>query len=52
MIDQHQVDGLDVTAQSSTWQLQSTVTSAAYRWSTAIIGQKTMTLSAQGVLVQ
>jgi hypothetical protein len=52
MVDQHQVDGLDVTAQSSTWQLQSTVTSAAYRWCTAIIGQKTMTLSAQGVMVQ
>lgn len=51
-VDQHQVDGLDVTAQSSTWQLQSTVTSAAYRWCTAIIGQKTMTLSAQGVMVQ
>lgn len=52
MLDQHQVDGLDVTAQSSTWQLQATVTSAAYRWCTAIIGQKTMSLTAQGVLVQ
>jgi hypothetical protein len=51
-VDQHQVDGLDVTAQSSTWQLQSTVTSAAYRWCTAIIGQKTMSLTAQGVMVQ
>jgi hypothetical protein len=52
MVDQHQVDGLDVTAQSSTWQWQSVVTSAAYRWCTAIIGQKTMSLTAQGVLVQ
>lgn len=52
MLDQHQVDGLDVTAQSSTWQWQSTVTSAAYRWCTAIIGQKTMSLTAQGVMVQ
>jgi len=51
-VDQHQVDGLDVTTQSSTWQLQSTVTSAAYRWCTAIIGQKTMSLTAQGVMVQ
>jgi hypothetical protein len=51
-VDQHQVDGLDVTAQSSTWQLQSTVTSNAYRWCTAIIGQKTMSLTAQGVMVQ
>lgn len=51
-VDQHQVDGLDVTTQSSTWQLQSTVTSAAYRWCTAIIGQKTMSLTAQGVMVR
>jgi hypothetical protein len=51
-IDQHQVDGLDVTAQSSTWQIQAEVTSAAYRWFTAVIGQKTMSLTAQGVMVQ
>jgi hypothetical protein len=52
MVDQHQVDGLDLTTQSSTWQIQAEVTSAAYRWFTAVIGQKTMTLSAQGVMVQ
>lgn len=52
MVDQHQVDGLDVTAQSSTWQLQAEVTSAAYKWFTAVIGQKTMSLTAQGVMVQ
>jgi hypothetical protein len=52
MVDQHEVDGLDVTAQSSTWQLQAEVTSAAYRWFTAVIGQKTMSLTAQGVMVQ
>lgn len=49
---QHDIDGLDVTAQSSTWQWQSVVTSAAYRWCTAIIGQKTMSLTAQGIMVQ
>jgi len=51
-INIHEVDGLDVTAQSSTWQIQAEVTSAAYRWFTAVIGQKTMSLSAQGVMVQ
>ena len=51
-VDQHQVDGLDVTAQSSTWQLQATVTSAAYRWFSVVVGQKTMSLTAQGVMVQ
>lgn len=52
MINQHEVDGLDLTMQSSTWQIQAEVTSASYRWFTAVIGQKTMTLSAQGVMVQ
>jgi hypothetical protein len=53
-VDQHQVDGLDVTAQSSTWQLQAECEAAAggYRVFTAIIGQKTMSLTAQGVMVQ
>lgn len=51
-VDQHQVDGLDVTAQSSTWQVQASVTSAAYRWFSVVVGQKTMSLTAQGVLVQ
>ena len=51
-VDQHQVDGLDVTAQSSTYQWQATLTNAAYRWFTVIVGQKTMSLTAQGVMVQ
>lgn len=51
-VDQHQVDGLDVTAQSSTWQIQASVTDASYRWFTVIVGQKTMSLTAQGVMVQ
>ena len=51
-VDQHQVDGLDVTAQSSTWQWQSNVTPLGYRWFTVVVGQKTMSLTAQGVMVQ
>lgn len=57
-VDQHQVDGLDVTAQSSTWQWVATTLQNAtpadqsFRYFTAIIGQKTMSLTAQGVMVQ
>jgi hypothetical protein len=51
-VDQHQVDGLDVTAQSSTFQVQAAVTDTSYRWFTVIIGQKTMSLTAQGIMVQ
>jgi hypothetical protein len=52
-VDQHQVDGLDVTAQSSTYQVQATLTiDAGYRWFTVIVGQKAMSLTAQGVMVQ
>ncbi len=58
MVDQHQVDGLDVTAQSSTWQWVGTMlqngtpADQSFRYFTAIIGQKTMSLTAQGVMVQ
>jgi hypothetical protein len=58
MVDQHQVDGLDVTAQSSTWQWVGTMlqngtpVDQSFRYFTAIIGQKTMSLTAQGVMVQ
>lgn len=53
-VDQHQVDGLDVTAQSSTWQWVADVTAAAngYRVFTVIVGQKTLQLTAQGTMVQ
>lgn len=53
-VDQHQVDGLDVTAQSSTWQWVADVTGVAsgYRVFTVIVGQKSMSLTAQGVMVQ
>ena len=51
-VNQHEVDGLDVTNQSSTWQWQANVTDASYRYFTVIVGQKTLTLTAQGVMVQ
>jgi len=47
-VDQHEVDGLDVSAQSSTWQIQATTTGTAYDWLTAIVGQKTLSLSNMG----
>lgn len=53
-VNQHEVDGLDVTAQSSTWQWQADVTGVAtgYRVFTVIVGQKTLSLTAQGTIVQ
>jgi len=51
-LDQHQVDGLDVTAQSSTYQVQAAIADAAYRWFTVIVGQKTLSMSSQGMMVQ
>jgi hypothetical protein len=51
-VNQHEMDGLDVTQQSSTWSLQATTASASYDWLTVIIGQKQMSLTAQGVMVQ
>jgi hypothetical protein len=53
-IDQHQVDGLDVTSQSSTWQWVADITGVAtgYRVFTVIVGQKTLQLTAQGAMVQ
>ena len=51
-VDQHQIDGLDVGAQSSTWQIQATSTAASYNWCTIIVGQKVLTISNQGSMVQ
>jgi len=57
-VNQHEVDGLDVTAQSSTYQWVSTMAQDAtpadqsFRYFTAIIGQKTLSLTAQGTMVQ
>ena len=52
-VNQHEIDGLDVGAQSSTWQVQATLSEAAnYSWVTVIIGQKQLSISNQGSLVQ
>ena len=50
--DQTMIDGLDVGAQSSTWSIQATTTAAnTYSWITAIIGQKTLTITSGGAMV-
>lgn len=52
-VNQHEIDGLDVGAQSSTWQVQATMTAdTAYNWTTIIIGQKQLSISNQGSMVQ
>jgi hypothetical protein len=52
-VNQHEVDGLDVGAQSSTWQVQATLSaSTAYNWTSIIIGQKVLSISNQGSMVQ
>jgi hypothetical protein len=51
-VDQHEIDGLDVGAQSSTWQIQATTAAASYNWATIIIGQKQLSISNQGSMVQ
>jgi hypothetical protein len=51
-LDQTQIDGLDVGAQSSTWSIQAnTSASVPYTWITAIIGQKVCTWTSSGVMV-
>lgn len=51
-VNQHEIDGLDVGAQSSTWQIQATTTAASYNWATIIVGQKQLSISNQGSMVQ
>jgi hypothetical protein len=54
-IDQHEVDGLDIGTQSSTWQIQATMVAGqtpAYNWTTIIVGQKQLSISNQGSMVQ
>lgn len=52
-VDQHEVDGLDVGTQSSTWQVQANLSAAtAYNWTSIIIGQKVLTVSNMGSMVQ
>jgi len=52
-VDQSLVDGLDVGSQNSVFQLQATLSTASTAtWVNVIAGQKTMTFSANGVMVQ
>jgi len=47
------VDGLDVGAQNSVFQVQATLSaSSSASWINVIVGQKQMTLSANGIMVQ
>ena len=50
-LDPSNVDGLDVMSQQANYSLQATVSSAQYNWYLAIVGQKTMSISSQGVMV-
>lgn len=54
-VNQHEIDGLDVGAQSSTWQIQANNSTggggATYRWFSIIIGQKQLSISNQGSMV-
>lgn len=46
------ISGLDVSNQSSTWQITASLASdQAYTWATTIIGQKVLTLSNSGSVV-
>lgn len=50
--EQTEIDGLDVGAQSSMWQIQANLSAAtAYDWISAIIGQKTLTINNMGSTV-
>jgi len=51
-IDQTEIDGYDVGATASAWQIQANFgSSQSTTWITAIIGQKMLTLSSQGSMV-
>jgi hypothetical protein len=48
--EQTDIDGLDVTNASSTWQLQTAATTN-YTWVTCILGQKILTITSSGAMV-
>jgi hypothetical protein len=49
---QNEVDGLDVSNASSTWQIQSTLSaSTAYTWVSLVIGQKVLSITKDGAYV-
>jgi len=53
-VDQTEIDGYDVGATASAWQLQANFSgtpTASTTWITAIIGQKMLTMSNQGSMV-
>jgi len=50
-LDQTQVDGLDVVSQQANYQLQANTTSTALNWYLAIVGQKTLNITSQGVSI-
>jgi hypothetical protein len=51
-MSQNDVDGLDVSNASSTWQIQSTLSaSTAYTWVSIIIGQKVLSITKDGAYV-
>lgn len=52
-VDQTEIDGLAVTEAASTWQIQANYSAATtINYVTIIIGQKTLSLSSSGSLVQ
>lgn len=50
-IDMTQVDGLDLVAQQANYQYQASTTSTALNYYLAIVGQKTLSISSQGVMM-
>ena len=50
-LDPSQVDGLDVVSQQANYQLQATTTNTALNWYVALVGQKMLNISSQGVQV-
>jgi hypothetical protein len=51
-MSQNDVDGLDVSNASSTWQIQSNLSaSTAYTWVSIIIGQKVLSITKDGAYV-
>lgn len=50
-LDPSHVDGLDVVSQQANYQLQATTTDTPLIWYLAIVGQKMLQISSQGVIV-
>lgn len=50
--EQTEVDGMDVSAASSTWQFQGTLTNSTnYDWVNIILGQKILSITSAGTMV-